>query len=169
MPHLITFGSTHLGRLGRFAFGGGAESVLTGSPCPVAVAPHEFRESGAWRPRTIGDRLRREQRGRPRARACAQALALAAGATLRLIAVEPTWLKHRIRMGGPPPHGHDLMDRLDAAVERAQAIVPAERTLLSGDPAGTLGTEAAELDALVIGSRAHGPLGRVLLSSVSAA
>ena len=46
--------------------------------------------------------------------------------------------------------------------------MPAERTLLSGDPAGTLANEAAELDALIMGSRGHGPLGRILLSSVSA-
>ena len=51
----ITFGATHLGRLGRLAFGGGAESVVSGSPCAVAVAPHGFREAGAtWKPATIG-------------------------------------------------------------------------------------------------------------------
>ena len=66
------------------------------------------------------------------------------------------------------PTATALAELLDAAVERARASVPTERTLLSGDPAGTLANESADLGALVMGSRGHGPLGRILLSSVSA-
>ena len=163
----IAFGATHLGRLGRLLFGGGAESVVTGSPCPVAVAPHGFSEAGAWTPGTIGVAYD-ASREADAALDLASGLAVSTGATLRLIAVEPTWLKHRVRIGGPPSHGEALIELLDAAVERASAIVPTERTLLSGDPAGTLANETASLGALVMGSRGHGPLGRILLSSVSA-
>lgn len=165
---LMTFGATHLGRLGRFAFGGAAESVLTGSTCPVAVAPHGFRDAGSWRPGVIGVAYD----GSAEADAAldlAGHLVGITGAGLRLIAVEPSWLKHRIRVGGPPDHARGLEERLDDAAERASAWAPVQRTLLSGDPAGTLATEAASLDALVMGSHGRGPLGRVLLSSVSAA
>lgn len=163
----MTFGATHLGRLGRLLFGGGAESVVSGSPCTVAVAPHDFHQSGTWEPATIGVAYDASLEA-DAALEMARGLAVSAGATLRLIAVEPTWLQHRVRVGGPPSHGHELVELLDAAVERAGATVPTHRTLLSGDPAGTLANEAATLDALVMGSRGHGPLGRILLSSVSA-
>jgi len=165
---LMTFGATHLGRLGRLAFGGAAESVLTGSACPVAVAPHGFRDAGSWRPSTIGVAYD----GTAEAEVAldfACDLAGITGAGLRLVAVEPSWLKHRIRVGGAPGHAHALEERLDEAAERGSVVAPVERTLLSGDPAGTLATEAASLEALIMGSHGRGPLGRVLLSSVSAA
>jgi nucleotide-binding universal stress UspA family protein len=48
-----------------------------------------------------------------------------------------------------------------------RAKPPIERRVVPGDPVDVLGEETRALDLLVCGSRSHGPLGTVLLGSIS--
>jgi nucleotide-binding universal stress UspA family protein len=62
-----------------------------------------------------------------------------------------------------------MQDRLDEAVASVPGAVRVEAVLAEGDPARELAHIAvADAGVLVVGSRAYGPLKRVLLGSVSA-
>ena len=55
----------------------------------------------------------------------------------------------------------------ESAARRIDGGVPVSGHLIDGQPAQVLREHAAKLDLLVIGSRAHGSLGRMLFGSVS--
>jgi nucleotide-binding universal stress UspA family protein len=173
---LIVLGSSHRGALGRVLAGSVAERLLHGSPCAVAVAPKGFRE----RSHPPGHVIAVAFDGSPESHA---AIAAAAGlartleASIRVLAVfEPDLVAG---FGGLPP-AYDRAEVLRAAkehlereLERALAGVPgetrAEASVLAGRPAEVLSAETSRgVDLLVTGSRGYGPLGRVLLGSVSA-
>ena len=84
---ILVLGSSHRGPLGRRLIGGTADVVLSGAPCPVAVAPPDYNKSAnPLSPAVFGVAYD----GSPTARAALDLgvrLAQAAGATLRLIAV----------------------------------------------------------------------------------
>src|SRR3954454_19551144 len=82
---LIAVGGSHRSQLGRALFGGTAERLLSGSPCPVAVAPKGYANHGA-RVGTIGCAFD----GSAEARAAlmwAKTLAGAARCNLRIVTV----------------------------------------------------------------------------------
>jgi nucleotide-binding universal stress UspA family protein len=56
----------------------------------------------------------------------------------------------------------------DAAREHLEAELPFETRLLHGAPAEELAAAAQDLDLLIVGSRAYGPVRGTLLGSVSA-
>ena len=160
----LVVGSSHRGSLGRVLAGSVALQLLTGSACPVAVAPRGYAKQAPHRIRTIGVGFD----DGPEAWTALQRaawLALAAGASIRIIRIlEP-----------------DVAERTDAAerqrlfeieLVRATAslsgeVRPVSKTVV-GDPVRTLEAEAREgLDLLVLGSRGFGPVRRVLLGSVS--
>ncbi len=159
---LLVLGSSHHSGLGRVLLGGTAEQVVNGAPCPVAVAPPRFHEDVAIAPPTVGVAWD----GTPAARAAltwAVDLAGAAGFGLLVIHVHPT-LAHR-PLGRV--HG-DLEEGVALARELAADDVAVEGAQRSGDPAGELiAATESEVGMLVVGSRAHGALARVLLGSVS--
>lgn len=139
---LIVLGSTHRGPLGRVLPGSLAERFLHGGQCTVAVAPrgyarHEHPELALI---GVGYDDREESR---RALEFALPIAERLGAELRVITVlpqgaeEPTW-------PGELP-----------------------RVIRRGDPAAALADEGVELDLLVVGSRAYGPLRRTVVGEVS--
>ena len=157
---LIVLGSPHHGPIGRVLLGSTAETVVAGAPCAVAIAPRRFRRHAALDPQVIGVAFV----GSSESAAALDAgvdLARAAGARLRVIAVEPTVWSRPIRRQGP----------VAAELARACAELPddieIESVVLHGDPAHKLKEETERLGLLVCGSRARGPLHRVMLGSVS--
>ena len=159
---LIVLGSPHHGPIGRVLLGSTAETVVAGAPCAVAIAPRRFRRHAALDPQVIGVAFD----GSSESAAALDAgvdLARAAGARLRVIAVEPTVWSRPIRRQGP----------VAAELARACAALPddieIESIVLHGDPAHKLKEETERLGLLVCGSRARGPLRRVMLGSVSSA
>jgi nucleotide-binding universal stress UspA family protein len=142
---MIVFGSTRHGPAGHVLLGGSAASTVHLSPVPIAVAPRGFRQRPVLEPRVVGAAFD----GSPEATAAlahANTVAVAAGAALRVIAVDPS-----------PRAAAELARHYDDSV------------ILHGDAAACLATETARLGLLVCGSRGHGPLGRLFLGSVSLA
>ncbi len=159
---MLVLGSSHHGSLGRVLLGGTADQVMNGAPCPVAIAPPRFREDPSIDPPVIG--IAWDGTGASRAAMVhAVELALVSGLDLRVIHVNPG-LAHR-PLGGV----HSSLDEgIAAARELAGEGVAVDGSQRSGDPAGELIDETrSAVGLLVIGSRAHGALARVLLGSVS--
>ncbi len=142
---MIVFGSTHLGPVGRVLLGGSAASTVHLSPVPVAVAPRGFAERPALDPPVVGAAFDGSLESMA-ALDHAQALAAALGGEARAIAVDPS------------PR---------ALAELARRGV--EPVVLHGSAPEQLAAETERLGLLVCGSRAHGPLGRLFLGSVSLA
>jgi len=137
--------------------------------CPVAVAPEGYEGAVFAR---IGVAYAATPDG-DQALDAAAALALAAGASLEAIAVDAPlpWLDLvQPEFDGvtlqAAYRGH-LAHALDEAVRALPHRPVIEKRVLSGEPIELLTAESAELDLLVCGSRGHGPLGTVLLGSVS--
>jgi nucleotide-binding universal stress UspA family protein len=167
----LVVGSSHRGALGRVLAGNVATQLLSGSPCPVAVAPLGSAGEQEVPLRTLGVAFD----GSPESWAALQraaALALAGGGTVRIIhALEP--LTHFPMT--PLETDRILRERRarselagDQAVASVSREVNPEARIVVGDPVRALEAEASEgLDLLVVGSRRFGPLRRVLLGSVS--
>jgi nucleotide-binding universal stress UspA family protein len=167
---VIVVGSTHRGRIGAVLAGDDAAATLHGAPCPVAVAPHGLagREWAAVAKIGVGFD------GGPEAH---QALALAldiaqsAGAEVLVRSVVE-----------PPPPVPETADHDDDWLERARAAAIADlREALAGSDAETSGAVIAgtplqaltilseRVDLLVVGSRAWGPVRRILVGSTAVA
>jgi nucleotide-binding universal stress UspA family protein len=155
---LLVIGSTHKGPLGRVVVGSVGELLLGGTPCPIAVAPNGFAEDCPHSPRLVcvGYDGSRESRA---ALAAAHALASVAGAALRTVLVEHSFLHFDRR-------GSSAEEELHEALEAANA--EAETVVLHGEPAGKLVEASEDSDVLVVGSRGYGPIHHVLVGSVSA-
>jgi nucleotide-binding universal stress UspA family protein len=169
---LIVVGSSHRSGLGRVFAGSVAESVLAGSPVPVAIAPRGLAGSE--------DSIRIVGCGFDGSPEAHEALSWAAdiarrrSARLEVLAVHP-----RIAFGGVSSAGAFGYQSADNALRRASekqmrdAIaslgpgVEVSARLLDGDPATTLVDASKELDLLTLGSRGYGPIRTVLLGGVS--
>jgi nucleotide-binding universal stress UspA family protein len=174
---LLVVGSTRRGAVGRVLPGSTAERLMQGAPCPVAVVPHGWEAGGGLQ--TIGVAYVDTEEGREALRG-AHALAQRAGAKLRVLSVA----RDRFGMYGqtearvPAQRGKDLAEvqgehRL-AVEEAARAAVDAldggVKVEVDGyveDAAEVLIRVSENLDLLVCGSRAYGPLRAVLLGGVS--
>lgn len=170
---LIVLGASHRSQLGRVFLGDTAERLLSGSPCPVAIAPKGYSE----RPgdlATIGCAFD----GSPESRAAlawTKAFASAAGSDVRILTVhKPQVLAIPAFYGFPAiardeAMQRDLGRRLAVATREVQADgIGAEGLMLEGRPASLLQEQSTDLDLLVTGSRGYGP-SRALLGSVSRA
>lgn len=159
---LVVVGSTHRGMLGRVVPGSVVERLLSGSPCPVAVAPRGYARGEHFGLGLVGVAFDGSPESELALRYAVQ-LATRLYARLRIITIAG-------RDGDPTL---DVVD--DSAHEinaHALAELPpwltAESALEPGDPARALARHGVDLDVLVIGSRGHGPLRRTLLGGVSA-
>jgi nucleotide-binding universal stress UspA family protein len=170
---LIVVGSTKRGRVGRVLPGSTAERVLHGAECAVALAPNGYRR----RPiETMAVGFIDSPEGHA-ALAAAHALALRAGARLRVIsAVHPSGeLDAALANGTPPERAHMLQghhraehqDMLDRAVAALPPGVEIEAEIHVADAADVLLRVSEHVDVLVCGSRGYGPLRSVLLGGVS--
>jgi nucleotide-binding universal stress UspA family protein len=175
---LIVVGSHHEAREARMFAGSTAERLLSGSVCPVAVAPAGLRERASLEVTRIGVAYIEEPEAQA-ALAAAAALAQAAltrgrTAELRLYTVvaPPSEL--------PPMFGRDAErafmstareyydTALEAAIKRLPADVPASGHVLTGDVVEVLADlDVDDVDILYCGSRGYGPVRRVLLGGVS--
>lgn len=172
---LVVVGSSDRGEPGQIFAGNVGLGLLHGSPCAVAIAPPGFREhDGGLGSIVVGYDGSHES---DLALRDAADLAKAGDCELKLVAVaEPPPIVYG-KGPGPGQGYHEL----NAAIEeqagdrlaKARATLPdeieADATLVSGDPAEELAAAARSAGVLILGSRAYGPLRRVLLGSVSSA
>ena len=167
---LLVVGVTHHGPVGRLAPGSVAEHALHGSPCPVAVAPADARgDSDAIGTVAVAYDRREESEAALRT---AKALAHRFGATLVLItADDPRHYGQSVRAPLAELEA-ELRKQLDVALARSAQEIEGGlqvQTRVAIGPAGRAIVEACgdDIDLLVMGSRAYGPLRSVLLGSVS--
>lgn len=166
---MLVVGSSHRGPVGRIFPGSVSRRLLHGAPCPLAIAPRGYAgEANALTAVAVG--FDGSDSADQAVRAAAD-LALNAGATLRVIAVldtmglmylgvERATVMKTLRV--------ELARRLEELLEDLSEELRCEGRLLSGPIPRTLLAEVAEgIDLLVLGSRASGPLGSVLIGSVS--
>jgi nucleotide-binding universal stress UspA family protein len=141
---VVVVGAPHRAGAERVLGGDVAAGTLQGAPCAVAVAPPGFAEADRGLS-TVGVGYD----GSPEAREAlrlAGRVARAAGAELTVVSVAPV-----------PVAEHE------AAALAAGATFEA----VAGRPAAELTRRSADLDLLVVGSRGHGPVRRLLLGSTS--
>jgi nucleotide-binding universal stress UspA family protein len=173
---LIVVGSSRHSKIGRILAGNVGLGLLHGSPCAVAVAPRGYRDQapGALGPVTVGFDGSYESGLALRA---GVGLARASGAGLKLVAVAVPPPVGYVRGGGRGAGYRELKEAIEEQLRQqlTEAVgtipdeVSAEVTLVSGDPAERLVKAAGDGEVLILGSRAYGPLRRVLLGSVSSA
>ena len=173
-PILLVLGSTHRGPVGRVLLGSVGEGMLSGAPCPIAVAPRGYAEREERSLQRIAVAVDGSEEGWSALDAAA-AIAERLHAELEVLSVVefplPDWgagfeaisaaeYETAVRKG--------TEEVLDQALARVPEALEAKRRMLEGDPADAIAGAAEDYDLLVVGSRAYGPLRRVLLGSVSA-
>jgi nucleotide-binding universal stress UspA family protein len=172
---IVVVGSSHRGPLGRTYPGSTGDRLLQGSACPVAVAPRGLRERPPAGLGTVAVAFLDTPEAH-RALDAAVELAERAGARLRVVSVMPPPAEVVLPVIGRDAEAafvaktRDLYRRaLDEAVARVGGRVEVVADLLEGGVVDTLATiDRRDADLLVCGSRAYGPLRRVLLGGVSA-
>ena len=174
-PDVVVVGSSHRGRIGQVRAGNVALRLLNGLHRPVAVAPAGYADDAADLSR-IGVGFD----GSPESRAALQMageLAQAAEAKVWVLGVAEQYIEAGPRpwaFAWTPSAGRlDVEGSLRGSLEAAAGSLPTgvvhTAELLSGGPVAVLSDEAQTLDLLLLGSRAYGPVRRVLLGSVSGA
>lgn len=159
---LIVVGSCRRGRVGRILAGDDARESVRSAPCPVAVAPVGFAERA-----TPFARIGVGYDGGPEAEAALEVARLVAGRTgLRVEALDvitvPNW--------GVPPGGETYLtieEEHAAAQQRMDQLEGVAGQTRTGSPFKELEAFSEEVDLLVVGSRRHGALGRVVMGSAS--
>lgn len=170
---LVVVGAAREGASGRLTVSP-MERMVHGAPCAVAVAPAGYADSHPLK--RIGVGFASSEEGREAIR-LARAIAGAGGGSLRVIAgagLEPALASYAFSS----PALQEVEDEIYKDVEQtlarvcdelaAEDGVPIEHETVRGDPASLLIERSGELDLLVLGSRAYGPLRHALLGSVSA-
>lgn len=173
---LIVLGSSHRSALGRLLIGAVPERLLHGAPCAVAVAPRGFRERPDRSLRTVAVGVDGSTESK-HALEFARQLAMGAGAKLEVLAVFEPEIIFGYGAGVAVIDRGELRESQTEFLEKevAQAVegsppgLKASGEVLTGDAAQTLAERAEQgLDLLIMGSRAYGPVRKVLLGSVSA-
>jgi nucleotide-binding universal stress UspA family protein len=168
--HLIVTGMSHGRGAGRILDGSVTEQTLRGAPCAVAIAPVGYAEGAPHPARTIAVAVNGSDES-SRALDVAARIARDSGAPLRILGVvEQSAVWYSGYMG--PGAGRDVeefvLHDLERARERVTGVDDVRIEILEGEPSRALSAAAAHAGLLVLGSRGHGPLRRVILGSVSA-
>jgi nucleotide-binding universal stress UspA family protein len=169
---VIVIGSSHRGPVGRTLLGGSGTGVLHAPPCAIAVAPGDYAPP-AEGVRRIGIAYDAEPESRA-ALAWARRTAERLGAEVTVISAVETVYDAEY----PGAAAYTLPDLLESIregrrreLQAAVAELPEELRptgmLVDGAPARAIAGAATDLDLLIAGSRGYGPLGAVLLGSVS--
>jgi nucleotide-binding universal stress UspA family protein len=164
---LLVVGSSRRTGIGRVLLGETTLAALDGAPCAVAVAPRDYAAGAVgpadWQTIGVGHDGSAES---DLALAAARELARRHDVTIRVLAVVP--------LQSLPPGSDAPLDWTDAteraiATQRARlaAIGNVAAEVAYGRPATELERFAAGVQLLVVGSRGHGPLGRLLNGSTS--
>lgn len=160
---LLVVGSSARGLLGRVLIGDDACAALDGAPCAVAIAPTGYSdEVVAMREIGVG------YNGTPESEhAIAVGRALAARYGTTLSAFEAVSLPSYAFLGGPVPVDDTVADLIYQARDRIRALGGVAAHAAYGAPVEELALYSASLDLLIVGSRAYGPLGRLVHGSTS--
>jgi nucleotide-binding universal stress UspA family protein len=166
-------GSSARGPVGRVSPTAVTDRLLHGAPCPVAVAPAGFSAADAERPQVIGVAFTDTPDGRA-ALSFAASLAIACRARVRVFSVaEPP---SSLVAGTIDALAIDYVRRahlegakaaLELASDELSHLPSVTCELLTGHAPEALAAVSAELDLLVCGSRAYGPVRTVLLGGTS--
>lgn len=170
-PALLALGSPRRGARGRPGPASVIPKLLHGAVCPVAVAPRGHAAGAGGELRTVAAAFDGTDASAVAVREAAR-IALAAGAALRIIAIVDTF--GALYLGLERKTVLDLVQReLSERAEHLRGSLPVElrcdvRVLRGPVPRTLLAETKADVDLLVLGSRAYGPIGALLLGSVSA-
>ncbi len=170
---LIVIGSSHRSPLGRVTLGSVGAALIHGAPCAVAVAPRGYAEREEHRMLRIAVAY---DGGAESGVALATAASICARTRARLSVLTAADIAAR-GLSAPMPTGggpaavvneqRAMHSVLRSGLDRVPEGLPVEGRLLLGSAAAEIAEAAAEEDLLVVGSRAHGALGRTVLGSVS--
>ena len=169
----IVVGPSHRGSIGRIVPGSTSTRLLHGAPCPVAVAPSGHWGQGHAPIRRIGVGYVGTPEGEEALQA-ALGLATGTGATIRVLGVvEPAVATAAVPLGLGYVEREEgtratLTQGMHHAIECAAAPVEISGDVVDGYADDELARLSTQVDLLVCGSRGHGPLGGVMLGSVSA-
>jgi nucleotide-binding universal stress UspA family protein len=172
---LIVFGAARE-RLGDRLHVSLMERMVHGAPCAVAVAPAGYSERPARSLSRVGVGFSGSSEGRS-AILLARELAGRSDGSLTVIAgagLEPALASYAFASPALGDVEREIYEETEQTLSRTCAElsaddgVPIEHETIRGDPASVLVERSSELDLLVLGSRAYGPLRHVLLGSVSA-
>ncbi len=150
------------------------ERLVHGAPCAVLVAPAGYADRDVGRWRRVGVGFTDSTEGRMALR-LGYELAVSFDGELSVLAA--SWLSPVIRGYAGMAIAMSTLEAetytaTGTSVERAVAELDPDRWVntqtIEGDPREVLVEQSEELDLLVLGSRAYGPLRHVLLGSVSA-
>jgi nucleotide-binding universal stress UspA family protein len=164
---LVVVGSCRRGHLGRELVGDDARHTVSHAPCAVAVAPHGYGEQPHLINR-VGVAYDDSDESRA-ALALARSLAAREGCSVTAVTVVNPVSITLGGWGGLAPAWSNLTDTLvEGANERLRALDGLdERRVAVGDIGAELVAFGDEVDLLVVGSRARGPVRRVMLGSTS--
>jgi nucleotide-binding universal stress UspA family protein len=150
------------------------ERMVHGAPCAVAVAPPHYAETAPAALARVGVGFSTSEEG-VAALDRARALAARVGGRLEVIAgagLEPALASYAYASPLLPDIEQEIYEETKATLERATAElgddVPLLRETIRGEPADVLIERSGDLDILLLGSRAYGPLRHALMGSVSA-
>jgi nucleotide-binding universal stress UspA family protein len=161
---LLVVGSCHRGPIGRVLAGNDAVGALNRSPCAVAIAPAGYEDHLSELTKIgVGENASPEG-----------ALALEAALALgkRLSASVRAWsivsLQDLPRGETDPPDWLTTTERLvHEEKDRLERTPGIDGEVTYGEPSEELLRLSEDVDLMVVGSRGHGPLGRLMNGSTS--
>lgn len=171
---LLVLGPSHRGTIERIVEGDLTLSTLHGSTCPIAVAPPGYAERPADARRLIGVAV---DGGEETADVLEYAATLAEQmeASLRIVdvaettvgSVVPAWMDATATSHYVEAVRAEAYAVLKRAEEAVGGRVATSTELIQGLPGEELARFATRVDLLVMGSRAYGTAGRVLVGSTA--
>ena len=171
---LIVLGAAREGIAGRLHVGL-MERMVHGAPCAVLVAPAGYADRDSGRLRRVGVGFADSPEGKT-ALGLGDELAQVFDGELSVIAA--SGLSMFVRSYAAQAAMVSELEAetyaatkasLQSAVAELSGGVPVQTQTVEGNPADVLIEQSRELDLLVLGSRAYGPVRHALLGSVSAA
>ena len=161
---LLVVGSTRHALVGRVLFGDDCRAALNGAPCAIAIAPRGY----ALAPHRI-ERVGVGYDGSPeseRALSAAHDLASDAGAAvtvLWVVSLQDVRTERPVRADWPGA----IEDLIDRHAEHLAGLQDVHAVVAYGSPREELVKLGKDVDLLIVGSRDHGQIGRLVHGSVS--
>jgi len=161
---LLVVGTCHRGLLGRVLAGNDALATLNGAPCAVAIAPSGYEHHvSELQTVGVGEDASSES---AMALQAARELADRHGAEVRALSVVS--LQSVPSDSSGPADCADTTERLlGEERSRLESIPGIAGDAVYGDPSDELARLSESVDLLVVGSRGHGPFGRLMNGSSS--